>query len=149
MPAFITYWTWIKKDALGRNDKLQTVWLCLQALIFEGRQVFPSFTAYEFINRKLIPFFNSILIPVKFIMKCQNWVPMNFSHGNTGKAFFINPFDIRMLNSCGILIIHFTNGFLNKNRINSPLTTGDTWKPSNESNMKPFYGPEALRRSLY
>ena len=50
---------------------------------------------------------------------------MNFSHKNTGKAFFIDPFNIRMLNSGGILIIHFTNGFLNENRIISPLTTGD------------------------
>ena len=50
---------------------------------------------------------------------------MNFSHKNTGKAFFIDPFNIRMLNSGGILIIHFTNGFLNKNRINRSVNNGE------------------------
>ena len=68
MPAFITDWTSIKKDALGRNDKLQTVWLCLQALAFEASQALPSLTAYEFINWKLIPFFN-VLFPFFFFFR--------------------------------------------------------------------------------
>ena len=121
MPAFIVDWTSIKKDALERNDKLQSVWLCLQALAFEASQAFPSFTADEFINWKLIPFFDSILIPVKCNVKIEpRWILAI----KIQVRLFLS---IHSTYECWILIIHFTNGFLNKNRINSLLTTGDAW----------------------